>query len=130
MTVGLQAGEEDVKEPEAEKEGRRGQSVPPGPPQFPADVGAAAVEQHRHSQEGEDGEESDGERQRSGLHHEWLPLHLPINGRHRPGHADSQEDVDGIAARHVPDGGVRVRVLDRRHLTGKGVCGEREREDT
>lgn len=63
MTVGFQTGEEDVKEPEAEKEGRRGQSVSPRPAQFPSDVGPAPVEQHRDGQEGEDGEESDGEGQ-------------------------------------------------------------------
>lgn len=61
MTVGLQTGEEDVKEPEAKKEGWRGQSVSPGPAQFSSNVGPAPVKQHRDGQEGEDGEESDGE---------------------------------------------------------------------
>lgn len=124
MTVRLQAGEEDVEEPQAEKEGRRGQSVAPRAAQFSSDVGPAPVKQHRYGQEGEDGEESDGEGQRAGRHHKVLPLHLPVDGRHRPGHADPQEDVDRVASRHVPDGGVRVGVLDRRYLTGKCVCGE------
>lgn len=63
MTVGLQTGEEDVKEPEAEKEGRCDQSVSGGPAQFSSDVGSAPVEQHRDGQEGEDGEEGDREGQ-------------------------------------------------------------------
>lgn len=125
MTVGLQTGEEDVKKPEAEKEGCCRQSVSPGPAQFSSDVGPAPVKQHRDGQEGEDGEESDREGQRAGFHHKRLPLDVPVDGRHRPGHADSQEDVDGVAASHIPDGGVRVGVLDCWYLTGKGVCGGR-----
>ena len=113
MTVGLQTGEEDVQEPEPEKEGRCSQSVSPGPAQFSSDVGPAPVKQHRDGQEGEDGEESDGEGQRAGFHPERLPLHVPVDGGHRPGHADPQEDVDGVAAGHIPDRSVCVGVLDR-----------------
>lgn len=84
----------------------------PGPAQFSSDMRPAPVKQHRDGQEGEDGEESDGEGQGAGFHHERLPLHVPVDSRHRPGQADSQEDVDGVAAGHVPDGGVCVGVLD------------------
>lgn len=128
MTVGLQTGEEDVKEPEAEQEGWRGQSVSPGPAQFSSDVGPAPIKQHRDGQEGEDGEESDGEGQRASFHHKRFAFTVPVDGRHRPGHADSQEDVDGVAAGHIPNRGVCVGVLNCCYLTGKGVCGEGERE--
>lgn len=122
MTVCFQTGEEDVKEPEAEKKGWRGQSVSPGPTQFSSDVGPAPVKQHRDGQEGEDGEESDRKGQWAGRHHEVLPFHVPVDGRHWPGHADSQEDVDGVASGHIPDRGVCVGVLDGWDLTGKRVC--------
>lgn len=125
MTVGLQTGEENVKKPEAEKEGWCGQSVSPGPAQFSSDVGPAPVKQHRDGQEGEDGEESDRKGQRAGLHHKRLPFHVPVNGRHWPGHADSQEDIDCVAASHIPNGGVCVGVLDCCYFTGKGVCREK-----
>lgn len=92
-----------------------------GPTQFSSDVGPAPVKQHRDGQEGEDGEESDREGQWAGFHHKRLPFHVPVNGRHRPGQANSQEDIDGIASSHVPNGGVCVGVLDRWYLTGKGV---------
>ena len=121
MTVGFQAGEEDVEEPEAEEKGRRGESVSPRPPQLSPDVGPAPVQQHGDGQEGEDGEECDGEGERAGRHHEALPLHVPVDGGHRPGHADPQEDVYGVASRHISDGGVGVGVLDRGDFTGKHV---------
>lgn len=122
MTVGFQTGEEDVEKPEAEKDGRRGQSVSSRAAQFPSDVGSAPVQQHRHGQEGEDGEEGDGEGQRAGLHHKRLPFHVPVNGGHGPGHADAQEDVNGVAAGHVPYGSVCIGVLDGGYLTGEGIC--------
>ncbi|KAF3845289.1 hypothetical protein F7725_008452 [Dissostichus mawsoni] len=96
---------------------------------FPSDVGAAPVKQHRDGQEGEDCEEGDGEGERSGLHHERLPLHVPVDGRHRPGQADAQEHVDGVATGHVPDGGVGVRVLHRRYLTGKAEVRRQVSDD-
>lgn len=125
MTVGLQTGEEDVKEPQAEQEARGGQSVSPRAPQFSPDVGPASVKQHRDGQEGEDGEQSDWKGQRAGLDLKRLPFNVPIDGCHRPGHTDPQEDVDGIAAGHIPNGRVCVCVLNRCYLTGEGVCRER-----
>lgn len=126
MTVGLQTGEQDVQEPEAKEKGGRGQSVPPRPAQLPSDVGPAPVQQHRDGQEGEDGEKSDGESQRTGLHYERLSFRLPVDGRHWPGHADAQEDVDSVTAGHIPDGGVCIGVLDRGNFTGKCVWGEKK----
>ena len=35
--------------------------------------------------------------------------------------SETQEDVDGVAARHVADGGVGVLVLDGGDLAGEGV---------
>lgn len=121
MTVRFQTGEEDVEQPEAEEKGWCGESVSPWAPKFPSDVGPAPVEQHGDCQEGEDGEEGDGEGERAGRHHKVLPLHVPVDGRHRPGHADPQKDVDGVAARHISDGGVSVGVLDCRDFTGEHV---------
>mmetsp|Transcript_16481 Transcript_16481/g.51804 ORF Transcript_16481/g.51804 Transcript_16481/m.51804 type:complete len:323 (-) Transcript_16481:436-1404(-) len=45
----------------------------------------------------------------------------PMEGSPHPGQADAQEDVHGVAARDVAHGVVRVGVLLRRNLRGKGV---------
>lgn len=45
-----------------------------------------------------------------------------VDGRHGPGEADAEEDVDSVAARHVAHRGVRVLILDSSHFTGERVC--------
>lgn len=42
---------------------------------------------------------------------------------HGPRDADAQEDVDGVGARDIADGGVSVRVLLGCHLGGESICG-------
>lgn len=41
-------------------------------------------------------------------------------------HPDAQEHVYSIGAGHIPDGGVGVLILDRSHLTGKGIWADKE----
>ena len=56
------------------------------------------------------------------------PTHqnLPVDGGKHPGEAEAQEDVDRVAASHVPDGVVRILFA---HLTSipasrcASVCG-------
>lgn len=61
VAIGLQGGEEDVEQPEADEEQCRGQFAAPGAAQLPAKVGSPAVEEDADADEGEDGEEGDGE---------------------------------------------------------------------
>lgn len=126
MAVSLQAGEEDVEEPEAQEERGGGELGAARAAQLAADVRPAPVQQHGDPHEGEDGEERDGESQRAGAHLEGAALHRPVHGGHRPGHAQAQEHVHGVGARHVADGCVGALVLQRRHLAGERVCGGRD----
>ena len=82
MAVSLEAGEEDVKEPEAQEERGGGELGAARAAQLAADVRPAAVEQHGDAHEGEDGEERDGEGQRAGAHLEGAALHRPVHGGH------------------------------------------------
>ena len=44
-----------------------------------------------------------------------------VDGGHGPGDADAQEDVDGVASRHVADRRVGVLVLSGGHFTGEHI---------
>lgn len=74
VAIGLQGGEEDVQQPEADEEQCRGQFAPPGASQLPPEVGPPAVEEDADADEGEDGEEGDREGQGACRHLELLPL--------------------------------------------------------
>lgn len=121
VAVGLQRGKEYVQEPQAHEEPCRGQLAATWAPQLPAQVGPPAVQEHADAHEREDGEEGDREGQRAGRHVELLSLQGPVDGGHGPGQADAQEDVDGVAARDIADGGIRVQILDGRGFAGKHV---------
>ena len=121
MTVGLQRGEHDVQEPQAEEQAAGQDLWDPRPAQLAPDGGPAPVQEHAEADEGEAAEERDGERQGSRVHAELLAVDGVVDGGDGPGHADTQEHVDGVTSCHVADGGVSVLVLDGRHLTGKGV---------
>lgn len=103
VAVRLQAGEEDVEEPEAEEQQAGQEAGDPGATELPADGGPAPEHEHGHADESEDGEEGDGKGQRPRVHVERLPLDPPVDGGHRPRHADPQEHVDGVAAGDVPN---------------------------
>ena len=132
MAVRLQRRQQDVDEPEAEEHKEGDELGCPWAPELPArHAGTPAVEQHQHAHQRHDGEDGDGEGQRARVHLEHLALGVPVNGRDGPRHADAQEDVHRVAARHVADGGVGVLVLDGGHFTRKRVCGgKREMNET
>lgn len=123
VAVGLQRGEHDVHQPQAEEQTGGENLGDPRSAQLPANLRPPAVNEDGDADEGEDGEERDGEGQRTRVHPELLAFGGVVDGGDGPGHADAQEDVDGVTSCHVADGGVSVLVLDGRHLTGKGVCG-------
>ena len=43
-------------------------------------------------------------------------------GSHGPGDTDAEEDVDGVAARHIANGSVGVLVLNGGHFAGERIC--------
>lgn len=127
VAVSLQRGEQDVEEPEADEKHGGQHFSSPRTPQLTTDVGPAAVHEHRHTDKGENGEEGDGEGQATRLHPELVALWVVVDGGDGPGHSDAQEDVHGVAARHVSNGRVCVLILCRCHFTGKSVWEEDDR---
>ncbi|ETE58450.1 hypothetical protein L345_15829, partial [Ophiophagus hannah] len=125
VAVGLQAGKEDVEQPEAHEEASGQDFGALGTPQLSPYVGSPAVHEDADTNEGKDGEEGDGESQGACLHLKVFALESPVDGRHGPGHPQAQEDVDRIAARHVADRRIRTLVLQGSHFAGKGICGKR-----
>ncbi|KAF3841334.1 hypothetical protein F7725_007196 [Dissostichus mawsoni] len=123
MAVSLQGGQQDVDEPEGEEEEEGEELGCPWAPELSArHAGTPAVDQHHHTHQRHDGEHGDGEGQRAGVHLEHLAFGLPVNSGDGPRHPDTQEHVDGVAARHVADGGVSVLVLDGSRFTRKCIC--------
>ena len=84
----------------------------PGATELPSDLRPPAVEENTETDKGEDGEECDGEGQRSWVDLELLALGVVVDGSDGPGHADPQEDVDCVASCHIANGGVGILVLD------------------
>lgn len=121
MAVGLQAGEEDVKEPESEEEQRSEDFGDSRATQFAAYRRPPAYHQHSHSEECENGEECDGEGQRAGVNAEDFTFDLPIDGSHGPGQPNAQKHIDRVASCHVSHTCIRILVLSGSHFTGKGI---------
>lgn len=121
VAVGLQAGEEDVEEPQTQEQQGGHQAGPLWAAQLSADGGPASEEENAHADESEDGEECDGEGQRPRVHLELLPFDFPVDGGHRPRHADPQEHVDSVATSDVTNRCIGVLVLDGGYFASKGV---------
>lgn len=121
VAVGLQRGEEDIHQPQAEEQTSGQHLGDLRSTELPSNLRPAPVDEDSNADEGKDGEECDGEGQCPRVHLELLSLGVVVDGSDGPGHADAQEHVHGVAPCHVPDGSVRVLVLNGRYLTGKGV---------
>lgn len=121
MAVGLQTGEENVEEPQTQEQQGSHEPWHPGAAKLPADGGPASEEEHSHADESKDGEECDREGQRAWVHLELLPFDFPVDGGHRPSHADPQEHVNSVAAGHIANRRVGMLVLHGGHFAGKGV---------
>lgn len=86
MTVGLQWGEEDVEEPQADEQ-HGGQDLRrPGPAQLSADLWSPSVHQRGDGDEGKDGEECDGEGQCARVHPEVIAFDVVVDGSDGPCH--------------------------------------------
>lgn len=127
VAVSLQAGEEDVEEPQTQEQQAGQEAGHLGAAELSADGGPASEEEHGHADESEDGEESDGEGQRPRVHHELLSFDSPVDGGHRPRHADPQEHVNGVATGDIANGRISMLVLDGGHFAGKGVWDDGKR---
>ncbi len=122
VAVRLQGGQQDVDEPEGEEHEEGEELGCPWAPELSAwHAGTSAVEQHQHTHQRHDGEEGDGKGQGARVHLEGLAFGLPVHGRDGPRHADAQEHIHCVAARHIADGGVGVLVLDGSHFTRKCI---------
>lgn len=121
VTVSLQAGEEDVQEPQTQKEKHSEDTRDPRAAELSSDRRSAPEQQHPHADEGKDSEERDGEGQWPGIHVKLLALDGPIHGRHGPRHPDAQEHIYCVAARDVSHRGVCVLILSCGDFTCKRV---------
>jgi len=78
----------------------------------------APDDEHDEAEDGCDHEDKDREAQGPRRNH---VLAVVVDGADDPGEAESEEDIDGVGASDVADGGVgRVRLLRSRH-GGEGV---------
>lgn len=90
MTVGLQRGEEDVEEPQADEQ-HGGQDLgSPRPAQLAADLRPPPVHQRGHADEGKDGEERDGEGQPARVHSELVAFAAVVDGGDGPRHLQEE----------------------------------------
>lgn len=127
VAVGLQAGEEDVEEPQTQEQQAGQESGHPRTPELSADGGSASEQEHSHADESEDGEECDGEGQWPRVHLELPPFDFPVDGGHWPSHADPQEHVHSVATGDVTNGRISMLVLYGGHFASKGVWDKRKR---
>jgi len=122
MAVGGQGSQQDVNQPHGDEQQRRYDLACPRPAQLAAGHRRPPpVQQDEHAQHGHDGEEGDGEGQVSRVHLEHLALGAPVDGGDGPRHADTEEDVDGVGAGDIANGGVGVLVLDGGDFAGECV---------
>jgi hypothetical protein len=57
---------------------------------------------------------------------ELLSLQGPVDGSHGPGQANTQEDIDSIAACDVANGGVCIHILQGSSFAGKCIWKRKE----
>lgn len=86
MAVGLQWGEEDVEEPQADEQHGGQDLCSPGPTQLSTDLWSPSVHQHGDGDKGKDGEERDGEGQWTWINLELLPSAVVVDGGNWPRH--------------------------------------------
>lgn len=126
--IGLHGGQNDVHQPGTKKQSGGEDFRSLRSAQFPSDLRPSAVHEDGDTDEGKDGEKGDGESKRAGFHTEILALRLVKDSSDRPSHSNAQEDVHGIAARHIADGSIRILILGGCHLTCKSVWNKKKRE--
>lgn len=86
VTVGLQWGEEDIEEPQADEQHGGQNFWCPGPAQLSTDLWPPSVHQCGNTYEGKDGKECDGERQCAWIHLEITALGVMVDGGDGPCH--------------------------------------------
>ena len=126
MAIGLQAGEEDVEEPESKQKQCGDDFRDSRASQFATNGRPPAYHQNSHSEEGKNGEECDGEGQRARVHTEDLTFDFPIHSSHRPGHPNTQKHINCIASSHIPHWCICILVLSGSNFTGKRIWRRKE----
>ena len=122
MTVGLERRYNDVQDPQADEEDRGRKAVL----QRAAELALyrrmpPADHQSRDRRECEDAKDGDREGESASLDTELRPVDRVLHRCYRPRNADAEENVDGVAARHVADRRVGVLVADGRDLARKRI---------
>lgn len=86
VAVGLQWGEENVEEPQADEQ-HGGQDLrSPGPTQLSTDLWSPSVHQSSNTDKGKYGEECDGKSKRARIYSELIPFTLMIDSSDGPCH--------------------------------------------
>lgn len=86
VTVGLQWGEEDVEEPQADEQHGGQNFWCPGPAQLSTNLWPPSVHQRGNTYKGKDGKECDRERQCAWIHPEITALGVMVDGGDGPCH--------------------------------------------
>ena len=123
VAVGDHGGDEDVGHPEADQDDAGDHLLAVRAAQLPADGLATTQDEDEDGEESHDAEDRHRHGQGARRHVELVAVHRVVHGSHGPGDADAQEDVDGVGAGHVADGGVGVAVVDGGYFAGEGVWG-------
>ena len=122
VTVTLERRHNDVHDPEADEEERGGKTVLQRAAEFALYSGMPPADhQSRDRRKREDAKDGDRECERPRLDAELRPVDRVLHRRYRPRDADSEENVHGVAARHVSDRRVGVLVADGRDLARERI---------
>jgi len=119
--VGLQGGDEHVEDPVEHEDGRGNDLDRLGPAELASDGGGAPGEQDEDGEQSLDTEDRHGESQAADGHEELGALNTVVDGGHGPGDTNTEEDVDGVGAGDVTNGGVSGLVLNGGGLGSEGI---------
>lgn len=121
VTIGLQAGKQDVEKPQAQEQQGGQEAGYSWTTKLPANGRPTSEHEHGHRDKCEDSEECDRESQRPWIHPERLAHDFPVHGSYGPGHTDPQEYVDGIAPSNISNRCIGVLILRCCHFARKSV---------
>jgi len=119
--VGFHGRDEDVEDPEEDKDGGGDCLGSLGASQFATNGRMPPEHQEKDCQPRFDHEDGDRKTQTSRLDLEIVSHSCMVNGCHGPCDADAEEDIDGVGSGHVSHGGIGSLVLNGGRFRGKSV---------
>jgi len=119
--VGLQSGDEHVEDPEEHEDGRGNGLDRLRTAEFASNGGWAPGEEDHDGEQSLDTEHRHGESQAADRHQELGALNTVVDGGHGPRDTNTEEDVDGVGAGDVTNGGVGGLVLNGGGLGSEGI---------